>query len=112
MPEVNTNVELIKGWFDKTLPDFLEKHHEKCAFIHIDCDLYSSVKQVFDQLGNRITCGTVIEFDDFFEHPNWKNGESKAFFEYVEKNNLKYEYLEYSNVGGQCAIKIVEHDSV
>ena len=39
VPHVNDNVELIKGWFDETLPNFIKNHHnKKVSFIHIDAD--------------------------------------------------------------------------
>ncbi|WP_051656756.1 hypothetical protein [Butyrivibrio sp. AE3004] len=44
IPEVRKNVELVVGLFDATLTDFLEAHKENVAFMHIDCDLYSSTK--------------------------------------------------------------------
>lgn len=40
LPKVRSNVRLIDGWFDATLPDFLSQHSEPAGFIHIDCDLY------------------------------------------------------------------------
>ena len=106
MPEVNSNVELVKGWFDKTLPAFIAKHDEKCAFVHIDSDIYSSAKTVFDVLEERITHGTVIEFDEYFNRPNWRNGEFKAFHEFIDKFNLEYEYIGYANNGPQCEVRI------
>ena len=50
LPKVNKNVKLIKGWFNDTLDDFLKEHPEDFQFIHIDCDLYSSTKYVFNKL--------------------------------------------------------------
>lgn len=106
MPKVNSNVQLIKGWFDKTLPDFLKDHSEKCAFVHIDSDIYSSAKTVFTELGKKITHGTVIQFDEYFDRPNWQKGEFKAFHEFLDEQNLDYEYIGYCNNGPQCAVRI------
>ena len=53
LPKVNNNVELVKGWFDKTLPEFLVQHKENCSFVHIDSDLYSSAKIIFGLLGDK-----------------------------------------------------------
>ena len=64
-PQVNKNVRLIKGWFNNTLPNFVEEHSENCAFIHVDSDLYSSAKTVFSFLKDRIISGTVIVFDEY-----------------------------------------------
>ena len=50
LPDVRSNVQLIKGWFDKTLPEFCKTHDGICAYLHVDCDLYSSTKTVFKEL--------------------------------------------------------------
>ena len=44
LPRVPPNCKLHKGWYDRTLPAWLETHHDKVAFLHVDCDLYSSTK--------------------------------------------------------------------
>ena len=53
LPKVPDNVEFEIGYFDATLPGFLEKHAEPIAFLHVDCDLYSSTVTIFDALGSR-----------------------------------------------------------
>ena len=52
LPQVNSNVELIKGWFNETLLDFIQKHNKKVSFIHMDADLYSSTSTVLLYLTN------------------------------------------------------------
>ena len=59
LPKVKENVELHKGWFNESLPPFLEQHPGPVAFIHVDCDLYSSTKTLLDLLAPRIRPGTV-----------------------------------------------------
>jgi hypothetical protein len=54
LPRVEKNVKLIKGWFDKTLPTFIQKEKRDIAYLHVDCDLYSSTKTIFEALGNQI----------------------------------------------------------
>lgn len=108
LPKVKKNVKLIKGWFDNTLPQFVEEHPKKCSFIHIDCDLYSSTKTIFNFLRNKITKNTIIVFDEFFNYHGWKEGEYKAFIEFIENNNLKFEYVGYNRYGEQVAVKISE----
>ena len=75
------NVVLHKGWFDETVPDFAETHKEAIAFMHVDSDIYSSAKTIFTHLGDRIVPGTVIQFDEYFNYPGWKNHEYKGFQE-------------------------------
>lgn len=106
LPTVKDNVILLKGWFDQTLPLFLKEHDEPLAFLHIDCDLYSSTKTIFDLCKNHICAGTIIVFDEFFNYPNWQQGEFKAFNEFVEQNAIQFEYIGYCRYHEQVAIKI------
>jgi methyltransferase family protein len=105
LPKVPHNVSLHKGWFNATLPGWLEQFPGQVAFVHIDCDIYESTKSIFDYLGPRLLPGTVIAFDEYFGYPNWRNHEFKAFQEFVEKFKVKYEYLVYSRI--QVALKIL-----
>ena len=106
LPEVEKNVILHKGWFQDTLPGFLEHYKEAVAFMHVDADLYSSCKYVLETLKQRIVPGTVIQFDEYFNYPGWQEGEFKAFQEFVNKYNIDYEYLGYVSRGYSVAVKI------
>ena len=100
IPIVPGNVILHKGWFDKTISEY--NNSNEIAFINLDCDIYSSTKTVLDELGNKITTGTIILIDDFFNYRNWKQHQYKAFQEFVEKNNVKFEYLAFNGKQGIC----------
>jgi tetratricopeptide (TPR) repeat protein len=95
LPEVPPNVQLIKGWFDQTLPVFIEVHAEPVAFIHMDCDLYSSTKTVLDLLCPQLRAGTTIVLDDYFIEPGWEKAEFRAFHEFIRDHNMEFEYLGY-----------------
>ena len=105
LPQVNENVRLVKGWFNETLPAFVKEHPEPCAFIHVDCDLYSSTKTIFDNLKNQIVSGTIIAFDEYFNYPGWQEGEYKAFMEFILENHLEFEYIARTE-HEQVAVKI------
>lgn len=104
LPKVNQNVYLIKGYFDKTVPKFFEEHKENIAFVHIDCDLYSSTKIILENIYDRVDENTIIVFDEYYNYPSWRNHEYKAFKEFCEKYNVKYEYLCLSDQ--QVAVKL------
>jgi hypothetical protein len=106
LPRVRKNVKLLKGWFNKSVPAFALEHRENCSFLHIDCDLYSSTKTVFDVLGDRIVKGTVLVFDEFFNYPGWREGEFRAFQEFVSARSLQFEYLGYVMRDEQVAVRI------
>lgn len=107
LPTVAANVTLVPGLFDDTLPPFLAEHTGSALFLHIDCDLYSSTKTVFDLCGDRIVPGTVLCFDEFFNYPGWQEGEYRAFKEFTESRGLRWEYLGYSRRGTQLALQII-----
>jgi hypothetical protein len=106
LPKVRSNVTLVKGLFDDSLPRFLAEHPEPVAFLHIDSDLYSSAVSVFKHLGERIQPGTVIVFDEFFNYPGWKDGEYRAFMEFVDARKVRFSYLGYCHFGEQLALRI------
>jgi predicted O-methyltransferase YrrM len=107
LPKVHSNVTLVKGWFDRTLPEFLQEHVEPINFMHVDCDLYSSTKTIFELCANRIISGTVIVFDEYFNYDGWENGEYKAFQEFVVANKIRYQYLGYNRIHEQAAVIIL-----
>lgn len=107
LPDVRPNVVLHKGWFNESLPKFKNSYNAPLSFLHMDADLYSSTKEIFDILGDRIIPGTVIQFDEFLNHPGWKDHEYKAFMEFVESKQVKYKFIGFTE-SGQVAVKILE----
>jgi predicted O-methyltransferase YrrM len=105
-PRVPRNVTLHKGWFSKTLPLWRETFEGPLAFVHIDCDLYSSTADIFSELGDRLQPGSVIVFDEYFNYPNWQEHEFKAWQEFVASHGVRYEYLAYARY--QVAVRVTQ----
>ena len=109
LPEVRNNVHLIKGFFDVSLPIWWEEHRSAIAFLHVDCDLYSSTKTVFETLNNEIHPGTIIRLDDLIDfrefesyagkgsdiskYTTWREHEWKGFMEWISRYNRVVEPL-------------------
>lgn len=95
LPKVNKNVVLIKGWFDKTLPNFIKQHNKKISFLHIDCDLYSSTKCIFNTLKDYIDDDCVVVFDELVNYPGFdgNKGELKALYEFINEHDVEYEWI-------------------
>ncbi|HEB78709.1 MAG TPA: tetratricopeptide repeat protein [Methylothermaceae bacterium] len=108
IPDTPANTRLHRGWFQDSLPPFLEANPGPAAFINIDCDLYSSTRMVFKHLAERIGPGAVIVFDEYFCYPRWREHEYRAFQEFIAQTGLKYEYLSFSYFTAQAAIRITE----
>lgn len=106
LPTVRANVALHKGWFDDTIDGYLRDAGDKVAFLHIDCDLYSSTCTVLDKLSGRIGTGTIIQFDEYFGYVGWQDGEFKAFHEFCDKAGLQYRYIGHT-LKTQAAVEIL-----
>jgi len=104
LPRVPPNVVLHKGWFTDTILQWRASVTAPLAFLHVDCDIYSSTVEVLEGLYDRMQVGTVIVFDEYFNYPNWKQHEFRAWRECVERHNLTYEYLAFAR--HQVAIRI------
>jgi Macrocin-O-methyltransferase (TylF) len=110
LPQTPPNVRLIKGWFDVTLPRFVTEHTGPVALLHIDCDLYSSTKCIFTNLGDRLVAGSVIVFDEYFDYAGWEQHEFRAFAEFVADAGLHYRYLAYNRQHEQVAVQMIDRE--
>jgi predicted O-methyltransferase YrrM len=104
--KIRDNVVLLKGYFENTLPEFLKKNDSMIKLMHIDSDLYSSAKTIFNYTKERIQKGTIIIFDEFFNYPGWENGEFLAFKEFTDKTKIGFKYFTYNLNGEQLAVVI------
>lgn len=108
IPDLPDNVVLKIGLFENTLPDFCKRHHEPIRFLHVDCDLYSSTKTIFQHIGHLIEPGTIIVFDEYFNYCGWQQHEFKAFEEFLAQSGLRCAYLGYVSVHQQVCVRIVK----
>ena len=111
-PRVNNNVSLVKGWFNNSIEPFIKEHNKKISFIHIDCDLYSSTKCIFDTLKNYIDNDCIIIFDELVNYPGFdgETGELKAFYEFITENKVDYEWIGMN--GAPTGMIGYEHENV
>jgi Methyltransferase domain len=103
-----SNVEFHVGWFDDTVPVFARQHRGPFAFAHLDADLYSSTKTVFDHLGDWFVPGTVVVFDEYFGYHGWQHHEHKAFHEFLTRTGLSFEAISMGHMN--LAVRIVAGD--
>lgn len=108
LPRLPANVRLHPGWFERSLPGFLESHAEPLAFAHIDCDIYSSTQTVLALIGPRLQAGSILVFDEYFNYPNWQAHEFKAFQEFVELRGVAYDYRGFTARGGTVMVEVTD----
>ena len=104
VPKLNTNVEMIVGFIQDTLDDFLKKHNPKINFLHLDMDTYSSTKYALERLKKYLVKDAIIIFDELYNYPGWKNGEFKALQEVFRED--EYSYLAFNIVSQQVVIRV------
>lgn len=78
-------IEIVPGFFNESLPAMKWPTEEKMAMVYIDCDLYSSAKDVLSFLPGKLTHGAILAFDDyncFYGDP--KRGERRALAEWLQ----------------------------
>lgn len=93
------NLHYVKGWFDETLPAFLQAHREdRIKFIHFDCDLYRSHRDVFDALlaAQVDLNGTIALFDEYLNFPRWEQDAHRALQEFVADSPWTYRYVGFT----------------
>jgi hypothetical protein len=90
-------VTFLKGWFENTIPYFINKAKD-IALLHVDCDLYSSTKTVLYSLNDFIKEGTIIVFDEwvYCHRQDYNDHEQKCFYEWVKDFGREYELIDYN----------------
>lgn len=104
LPKVESNVSLIKGWFNQVLPGFLDQHPGAIRLVHIDCDTFESSSYVLNDIAPRLRAGTLIVFDEFHGYPNWRNGEFLAWQNAVETFGIDFDYMAFAQ--NQALVRI------
>jgi hypothetical protein len=98
-PAVPDHIQLHKGWFKDTLPQWKQNNKGPIAFLHMDADIYSSTKEVLTALNDQIVAGTVITFDEFCNFrlsgkmSKWQNHEFLALVEWLGEYERKVKPL-------------------
>ena len=119
LPEVGVNCRLVPGWFgarppqdssgiaEYTAQTFAATHKDPIVLLHLDADLYSSTQTVLDVFGSQIVPGTIILFNEYWNHPTWKKHEYRAWQEHCKIYGVKYEYIGYASDHQEVAVRII-----
>ena len=107
IPDLPSNAQLHVGWFNETLPGFLKTHEGQVRFMNVDCDCYSSTRDLLNLLSPRIGPGTILIFDEYTNYLNWQQHEFKAFAEAAAENEWSFEYVGISLQSKQAIIRIL-----
>lgn len=100
-------VKTVKGFYEKSLPNFKFDSDEQIALAYLDCDYYSSTRTCLKFLDGKLKHGCLLAFDDwdcYYSDP--KRGQKKAFYEFVELTSNRYHFEEFCDIssGGRCFV--------
>jgi hypothetical protein len=105
------NVKFHVGWFDATIPDFVKDvmggsgSGKNIALLHVDCDLYSSTKTIFEGLGEFIR-DTIVVFDELIGYETFEKHEIKALWEWMgSEGGVKVEILKVRGENVGCRVR-------
>ncbi len=81
--------ELVPGYYEDSLNEALHARLSgaHAAIVYIDCDLYSSTRQVMSFLKRYLVNGSIVCFDDFYCYKGSPDqGEQRALREFLVEN--------------------------
>lgn len=99
---------VVEGFYSETLRGTESARPANIALAYIDCDLYSSTREVLAFLGPRLKHGMILAFDDYY---CWSRdelaGERRAFLEWVA-TLPQWHFDRYREIGWAGAAFVVE----
>lgn len=102
-PQVESNVDLVDGFIEDTLPAFMNSQSlNEVAFIHIDTDTYTPAKVVLESLKPHLAPGAIVLFDEFCGYRNWRSHEHRALVEVFSPT--EYEFLGFASGGVSASV--------
>ncbi len=100
-------VTTVKGFYEDSLKTVELPEDQYPALTYIDCDYYSSTKQVLDWLGKVLRHGCLVAFDDWDCYfGDDERGQRKAFREFADAQRGRLEFAPFMkiNSGGMSFI--------
>jgi O-methyltransferase len=105
IPETSDKrIRFIKGFFQDSLPTFLENFTtENRIIVHYDADLYSSTLYCLTMLDRILPSGTILLFDEFHSSSH----EFQAFYDYTRSYGRKVKVLGAVLKNPYCQIAMI-----
>lgn len=91
------NVKIIEGQLEDSLENFkkntFSNETEVINFLCINYDNYTSVYKILFELSIKLNNNCIIVFDKFINYLDYQNGAIKAFYDFVQVTNVKFEWI-------------------
>lgn len=86
----DSRVSVVDGWFADTLP---HPFPGQLGLVNIDCDVYSSTRDVLNGITDHVDKGTAFVFDELLGYTNYADHEWKALCEWLDATGHEIEWL-------------------
>ena len=91
LPEVEPNVDLVKGWVQDTVPGWLAaRPGQPVAMAHLDLDTYTPTAFVLAAIRPRLVPGSILLFDELYGYPGWRQHEWRALTETLPEGSYRF----------------------
>ncbi len=104
------NVTLVKGYFEESVPRFLENWSGRPALVHVDCVLYKSTMASLLPIINKCQIGTVVLFDEYYNYPKFAHHEWLAWQQIKARYGIEATCIAYD--ARRAAFQIVKMNNV
>lgn len=99
-----TNVTLVEGLFEESLPRFLKEWSGHISIVHVDCVLYESTLACLNPLIPHCQAGSIVLFDEYYNYPDFAHHEWLAWREIRAMYGLQASCIAYD--GRRAAFRI------
>ena len=108
-----SSYEVVPGFYENTLPAMgSQEGPEDIALVFVDCDLYSSTKDVLEFLLPRLKHGMIIGFDDYHcWSADQLSGERQAMLELFQ-GEMRWRLVPFMRFGWHGESFIVEDSAL
>ena len=98
LANVGLRLHLVSSpnWFSDTLPGFLAANPGPVSLLHLDCDTYEATAEVLGMIMERLTPKTIIIMDDYHGFWGYRDGQFRAWAEFVVAYGLVYRYAAFN----------------
>lgn len=107
-------IKTVKGFYEHSLPGVALPYDQYPALAYLDCDYYSSTRQVLDWIGPYLRHGCILAFDDWDCYfADNERGQRKAFHEFCQAQRGRLQFIEFMKINsGGMAFICLESDKV
>ena len=85
--------------------------NEIFSFIYIESSNYNDLKTILSQIKKFISSGTILYFTNFFNYDNYYKYNYKAFYEFVQLNNISFKWGYFNSSNNELkglSVEIIE----